>query len=53
VAGRINSMKNSNDPIGNGTHDLPAYSAVHQTTAPLHAPYIIYYALDIFLLLCL
>jgi hypothetical protein len=24
---RIKSMKNPNDPIGNQTHDLPAYSA--------------------------
>jgi hypothetical protein len=28
------SMKNSNDTIGNGTHDVPACSAVPQPTAP-------------------
>jgi hypothetical protein len=28
------SMKNSNDTIGNRTHDLPACSAVYQPTAP-------------------
>ena len=27
------SMKNSTDTIGNGTHDLPACSAVPQATA--------------------
>jgi hypothetical protein len=32
------SMKNCNDIIGNGTHDLPACSAVPQTTAPPRAP---------------
>jgi hypothetical protein len=32
------SMKNSNDTIGNRTHDLPAFSAVPQPTAPLRAP---------------
>jgi len=31
-------MKNSNDTIGNGTRDLPACSAVPQTTAPRRAP---------------
>ena len=31
------SMKNSNDCIGNGTHDHPTCSAVPQQTAPLHA----------------
>ena len=31
--GRINSMKNSNDLLGNRTHDLPACSAVPQPTA--------------------
>jgi len=31
-------MKNSNDTIGNQTHDLPACSAVAQPTAPQHAP---------------
>jgi len=28
------SMKNSNDTIKKRTHDLPAYSAVRQETAP-------------------
>ena len=37
-AGRIVSMKNSNDTIGNRTHDLPACRAVPQPTAPLRAP---------------
>ena len=32
------SMKNSNDTIGNRTHDLPACSAVPQPTAPPRAP---------------
>ena len=31
-------MKNSNDTIGNRTHDLPACSAVPQPTAPPRAP---------------
>ena len=35
VAGRIMSMKNSNDTIENRTRDLPACSAVPQTTASL------------------
>ena len=34
AAGRILSMKNSNDTIGNWTRDLPACSAVPQPTAP-------------------
>jgi hypothetical protein len=38
AAGRITSMKNSNDTIGNRTCDLLACSAVPQPTAPLHAP---------------
>jgi hypothetical protein len=29
-------MKNSNDPIRNQTHDLPAHSAVPQATVPPH-----------------
>jgi len=33
-AGRIMSMKKSNDTIGNRTRDLPACSAVPQPTAP-------------------
>jgi len=31
-------MKNSNDPIGNRTCDIPACSAVPQLTAPPRAP---------------
>jgi hypothetical protein len=38
AAGRIMSMKNSNDTIGNRTRDLPACSAVPQPTAPRSAP---------------
>ena len=38
AAGRIMSMKNSNDTIGNRTHDLPSCSAVPQPTAPPRAP---------------
>jgi hypothetical protein len=38
AAKRIMSMKNSNDTIGNRTRELPAFSAVPQTTAPLRAP---------------
>ena len=34
AAGRIMSMKNSNDTIGNWTRDSPACSAVPQPTAP-------------------
>jgi hypothetical protein len=32
------STKNSNDPIGSRTRDLPACSAVPQPTAPPRAP---------------
>jgi hypothetical protein len=32
------SIKNSNDNIGNQTRDLPACSAVPQSTAPPRAP---------------
>jgi hypothetical protein len=39
-AGRIMSMKISNDTIGNRTRDLPACSTVLQPTAPLRAPHI-------------
>ena len=35
ATGRIMSMKNSNDTIGNRTRDLPALSAVPQSTVPL------------------
>jgi hypothetical protein len=38
VAGRIMSMKNSNDTIGNRTRDFPACTAVPQPTAPPRAP---------------
>ena len=34
AVGKIMSMKNSNDTIGNRTRDLPACSAVPQPTAP-------------------
>jgi len=36
--GRIMSMENYNDTIGNRNRDLPAYSAVPQPTAPLRSP---------------
>jgi hypothetical protein len=39
VAGRIMSMKNSNDTIGNRTRDLPACSTVPQATVPPRSPY--------------
>jgi len=35
-------MKNSKDTIGNGTHDLPACSAVFQQTAPPSTPPLYY-----------
>ena len=38
AAGRILSVKNSNDNIGNRTRDLPACSTVPQTTTPSRAP---------------
>jgi hypothetical protein len=38
AAGRIMSMKNSNNTIGNRTRDFPACSAVPQPTAPPRAP---------------
>ena len=41
VAERITLMKNSNDTIGNRTHDLPVAIAVPQQTAPPRAPIII------------
>ena len=40
AAGRIMSIKNSNDTIGNRTRDLPAFSAVPQLTAPPRDPYL-------------
>ena len=39
AAGRVMSIKNSNDTTGNRTRDLPACSAVPQPTAPPRAPY--------------
>jgi hypothetical protein len=39
AAGRIISMKNSIDTIGNRTRDLPTCSAVPQPTAPPRAPH--------------
>ena len=38
AAGRIKSMKNSNDTIGNRTRDLPTCSAVSQPTALPRVP---------------
>ena len=38
AAGGIKSMKNANDHVGNRTRDLPACSAVPQSTAPPHGP---------------
>ena len=38
AAGRIMSLKNSKNTIGNQTRDLPACSAVPQPTAPPRAP---------------
>jgi hypothetical protein len=39
AAGRIMSMKNFNDTIGNRTRDLPACSTVPQPTVPPRAPF--------------
>jgi hypothetical protein len=47
AAGRIMSMKNSSDNIGNGTRDLPACSAVPQPTAPPRIPVSLYMAYKI------
>jgi hypothetical protein len=38
AAGRIMSMKNFNDTIGNRTRNLPTYNAVPQPTALTRAP---------------
>ena len=38
ATGRVMSMNNSNDTIGNRTRDLPTCSAVSQPTAPQHTP---------------
>ena len=35
------SMRNSNDTIGNRTRDIPARSAVPQTTEPPRTPHIV------------
>ena len=47
AAGRIMSMKYSNDTIGNRTCDLPACSAVPQPTAPPAACHFILYVVHI------
>jgi hypothetical protein len=41
AAGRIMSLKNSCDTLGNQTHNLPACSAVPQPTVPPHTPLIL------------
>jgi hypothetical protein len=38
AAGKIMSMKNSNDTLENRTHDLVACSAAPQSAAPPRAP---------------
>jgi hypothetical protein len=45
VAGKINSMKYSNDPIGNRARDLPACNAVPQSTASSPIPIPDHYSL--------
>jgi hypothetical protein len=40
AAGRIKSMKNYNDTIGNRTRELPACSALPQPTAPPRTPFL-------------
>jgi len=45
-------MKNSNDIIGNQTHNLAACSAVPQPNVPLHAPEQMVQALNVFHLFC-
>ena len=40
-------MKNSNDPIGNRTRDLPACNAVPQPTEPPRVSFIGHYAVHI------
>jgi len=42
VAKRIKQTKNPNDPIGNWTHNILAYSAVAQPTAPVRTPNFVY-----------
>ena len=46
VAGRIMSMKNSNDTIGNRTLHLPACSAVPQLSAPPRATFAVIYCMQ-------
>jgi hypothetical protein len=46
AAGRIMSMKNFNDTMGNRTRDLPACSAVPQPTAPQAACSKVTYIVD-------
>ena len=48
AAGRIISMKNSNDTMGNQTRDLPTCSAVPQPTALLRVPLYVYILLNSF-----
>jgi hypothetical protein len=48
VTGRIKSLKNSSDSIGNRMRDLPAYSAVPQPTAPPRTLYSIGVSLKFF-----
>lgn len=38
MAGRMKSIKNLKDSIGNGTHDLVIHSTVPQRTVQLHSP---------------
>jgi len=40
AAGRVMSIKNSNDTTGNRTRDLPTCSARPQTNAPPRAPFV-------------
>jgi len=47
VAGRIMSMKNSNDTVGNQTCDLQACSSVPQPTVPPSAPTNTHYSIYI------
>jgi len=35
------SMKTSNDPVGTGACNFPAFNAVSQPTAPPRAPFVI------------
>jgi hypothetical protein len=40
ATGRIKSLKNCSDSIGNRTRDLPACRTVHQPTAPPRTPFV-------------